>query len=79
MSPDHASTDGAAPPPLFLVRGEATAEEVAALTVVLQSVAAANAAPPERRVRSEWSSHHRKMRPSVHAGPGGWRSSGLPH
>jgi hypothetical protein len=65
-------------PPLFLIKGDASPEEVAALTVVLQSLAGANAPAPEREVRSEWSAHHRKVRSSYPSGPGGWRSSALP-
>jgi hypothetical protein len=64
--------------PLFLIQGEATPDEVAALTVVLQSVATASAPEEVPGVRPEWSAHHRKVRPSHPAGPGGWRSSGLP-
>ena len=64
-------------PPLFSIKGDATAEEVAALVAVLQGIAA-SAAPPAAKPRSEWSAHHRKARPSLHAGPGGWRSSSMP-
>lgn len=71
-------TDQADPrPPLFAVKGDATPEEVAALVAVLQGIAA-SAAPPAAEPRSEWSAHHRKARPSLHAGPGGWRSSSMP-
>lgn len=65
-------------PPLFLVKGEATPQEVAALTVVLQGVAAANTPAAEPRVTPEWSANHRKVRASYFAGPGGWRSSSMP-
>ena len=75
---EEQAAEPTAAPPLFLIRGDATAEEVAALTVVLQSLAAANAPAPEREVISEWSAHHRKVRPSYPSGPGGWRSSALP-
>jgi hypothetical protein len=64
--------------PLFLVKGDATPEEVAALTVVLQGIAAASAPAPEPKVVSEWSANHRRLRASYPSGPGGWRSSGLP-
>ena len=64
-------------PPLFVVKGDATAEEVAALVAVLQGMAASGT-PPAPEPRSEWSAHHRKARPSLHAGPGGWRSSAMP-
>lgn len=64
--------------PLFLVKGDATPEEVAALTVVLQGVAAASAPAEEPQTASEWSAHRRKLRASYPAGPGGWRASALP-
>jgi hypothetical protein len=69
-----------AAPALFLVKGEATLEEVAALTAVLQAVAAA-AAPvqePGPPVRSEWAAPHRQVRATYPHGPRGWRSSALP-
>lgn len=72
---DKPTTD--ARPPLFAIKGEATPEEVAALVAVLQGIAA-SAAPPPAKPRSEWSAHHRKARPTFHAGPGGWRSSSMP-
>ena len=64
-------------PPLFLIKGTATAEEVAALTVVLQGIAAASV-PVEEPVRSEWAAPRRRVRTTYPAGPGGWRSSALP-
>lgn len=74
--PDHEpATDSR--PPLFAIKGDATPEEVAALVAVLQGIAA-SAAPPAAKPRSEWSAHHRKARPSLHNGPGGWRSSSMP-
>jgi acyl-CoA carboxylase epsilon subunit len=69
-------------PPLFLVKGDATPEEVAALVAVLQGLSAAGAEPADRRPPSEWSAHRRKVRtamtPVLPSGPGGWRSSALP-
>jgi hypothetical protein len=67
-------------PPLLVIKGDATAEEVAALTAVLQAMAAAGAAGGEeqRKPRSEWSAHHRRTRRPLPAGPGAWRASGLP-
>jgi hypothetical protein len=51
---------------------------VAALTVVLQGIASAGAPEPEPKAASAWSAHHRKLRATYPAGPGGWRSSALP-
>jgi hypothetical protein len=60
-----------------VVRGDATAEEVAALVAVVAALGSGGGEPPGRRT-PEWSAHHRKMRRSLPHGPGGWRSSGLP-
>jgi hypothetical protein len=66
-------------PPLFVVNGDASAEEVAALTVVLQSLAAAATSGAETKPPvSEWSAPHRLVRSSYPSAPGGWRSSALP-
>ncbi len=66
-------------PPLFLVKGDATPEEVAALVAVLQGVASSAVAPATPAPRSEWSAHHRKVRSSARvSSSGGWRSSALP-
>jgi hypothetical protein len=64
-------------PVLRVVKGDATPEEVAALVAVIASLGS-GAEPPRRRT-PEWSAHHRKARVSLPHGPGGWRSSGLPH
>ena len=65
-------------PPLFLVKGDATPEEVAALTVVLQSIAAGSAAPAPEPPRSEWAAPHRLLRRTFPSGSGAWRASSLP-
>jgi hypothetical protein len=75
-----------ADPPLLLVKGDASAEEVAALVAVLQLVSAARAAEESdrlggRRAASEWAAPRRLVRgprTAPAAGPGGWRASGLP-
>jgi hypothetical protein len=62
-----------------VIRGEPTAEELAALTVVLRAVPARRAAaPPGRSPRSQWSARARLMRPALRPGPGAWRASSLP-
>jgi hypothetical protein len=67
------------PAPLFLVRGDASAEEVAALTVVVQGLAAGAAAGSEHEQPvGEWAAPHRLVRRTFPSGPGGWRSSALP-
>jgi hypothetical protein len=64
-------------PPLFVVRGDASAEEVAALVAVLQGLAAVPA-PGTRRPPAEWSAPHRALRVPPAPGAGAWRSSALP-
>jgi hypothetical protein len=64
-------------PVLRVVTPDATPEEVAALVAVLSALGSGGATAP--RPASEWSAHHRKVRRTLPYGPGGWRSSGLPH
>jgi hypothetical protein len=63
-------------PCLRVVRGEPTAEELAALVAVLsaRSVAAAPAAGP----RSAWADPARRLGLTDRPGPGAWRRSALP-
>jgi hypothetical protein len=66
-------------PPLLVVKGDASADEVAALVAVLQGLAAAATTGGDApKPRSEWSSHRRKVRTPLAPGRGGWRSSALP-
>jgi hypothetical protein len=62
-------------PLLRVVRGEPTAEELAALTVV---VAALSQRRPRRRPTpvGAWASPADSHRRVLRAGPGGWRASG---
>jgi hypothetical protein len=62
-------------PLLRVVRGEPTAEELAALTVV---VAAMSGRRERRKVIpvGGWASYADGHRGPAHAGPGGWRASG---
>jgi hypothetical protein len=66
-------------PVLSVVSGNPSAEQIAALVVVLSArrgpAGAAGSAPVSR---FEWSSRSRSMRSAVRAGPGGWRASALP-
>ena len=71
-----ATTD--ARPPLFVIKGGASPEEVAALTAVLQGLAAAGAQAEPPRPRSEWAHPRRSMRTPLPTGQGGWRASALP-
>jgi hypothetical protein len=77
-TPRVTTSDSPVPPALRVVRGDPSAEELAALVTVVQAIAAASSAEPPARPRSEWSAAHRRMRTSFPSGPGAWRSSGLP-
>ncbi len=68
-------------PYLSVVRGDATAEEIAALVATLTAVAAARSAAAsaaERPPARNWNSRARLLRPPVHPSAGGWRRSALP-
>ena len=72
-------------PFLRVVRGNPTAEELAALTLVLaaraRAAAAAAAARPAASTpasRSSWSAKSRLLRQTVSPGSGGWKRSALP-
>ena len=69
-------------PFLRVVRGDATAEEIAALVATLTAVAAARSqaaddAKPEA-VRPNWNAPARRLRAPLHPSAGGWRRSALP-
>lgn len=75
--PERSPETGAAPV-LAIVRGNPSAEQVAALVAVLAARARPAAASPARNVRSEWSARSRLLRAPLVRGPGGWRASALP-
>jgi hypothetical protein len=78
---DGEETPDAPRPPLVVIKGDATDEEVAALVAVVQGMAAAGAAAAsaaEAPRRSAWSDPARTVRVSHPHGPGGWRASALP-
>ena len=64
-------------PPMRLVRGDASPEEVAALLAVL-SAAAGRERRPAPRHTSAWSSRERAVRRPLSPGPGAWRASAWP-
>jgi hypothetical protein len=75
----------AAAPYLRVVRGDATAEEIAALIPALASLTAlaaarsAAAAPARQQSAAHnWNSRARLLRTPVHPAAGGWRRSALP-
>ena len=63
-------------PLLRVVRGEPTAEELAALVAVV--TARATASRPETTPVSVWTDRSRLVRSCPAAGPGAWRASGWP-
>ena len=73
---------GSVPAPLLtVVRGDASAEEIAALTAVLaaRSRSAVRPAPDGRGQRiTGWSSRSALLRRPVRHGPGAWQASARP-
>jgi acyl-CoA carboxylase epsilon subunit len=68
-----------APPLLRVVRGDATADEIAALVAVLLARSAdAEASGPARSVSGSWADRTRQLRRPLSPGPGAWRRSALP-
>jgi len=66
-------------PILRVVRGDATAEEIAALVAVLLARSAdAEASGPARSVSRSWSDRSGQIRRPLSPGPGAWRGSALP-
>lgn len=63
-------------PLLRVVKGDPTAEELAALVAVV--AASASGEEPPRPPARPWSAPARGLRAPVHAGRGAWRASGLP-
>jgi len=63
-------------PVLRVVRGDPTAEELAALVAVVASLGAPAAAPARRT--PEWNHPRRLQRVVLRAGVGAWRASALP-
>jgi hypothetical protein len=74
--PAKGGEDGVLPPLLRVVKGEPTAEELAALTVV---VAALSRRRPRRRPTpvGAWASPAGRVRRPLQVGPGGWRAAGV--
>jgi hypothetical protein len=64
------------PTDLKVVRGQPTAEELAAVVVVLTGARQGRTAPAPHPRPSLWAA--RQVRPAMIPGPGAWRGSGLP-
>lgn len=66
-------------PALRVVSGQPTADELAAVVVVLGAASArARGGPAAAPLRSQWAARSRLLRTPVAAGPGAWRASALP-
>ncbi len=65
-------------PPLFAITGDASLEEVAALTAVLHGLAAAGVAQEQAKPVPAWAAPARAVRRPLRHGAGGWRASSLP-
>jgi Acyl-CoA carboxylase epsilon subunit len=67
------------PPVLAFVRGNPSAEQIAAVVAVLSARAGrARRAGTGETVRYGWSARSRWLRAPATRGPGGWRASALP-
>ena len=65
------------PPALRVVKGQPSAEELAALVAVVASLG--EPARPAPRRTPEWNAARRLQRVVHRPGPGAWRASSLPH
>ncbi|KAB7741941.1 acyl-CoA carboxylase subunit epsilon [Nostocoides sp. F2B08] len=67
-------------PPLRVIRGDATPEEIAAIVAVLAAAGGGNEGGGDGGRRpSRWASPAGRLRPPVAHGLGAWRGSALPH
>jgi hypothetical protein len=71
-------TDKTERPPLRLVRGQASPEELAAVVAVLSAASAGTTQGPAPRHTSRWSSRERAVRRPHTPGQGAWRASAWP-
>ncbi|WP_299960546.1 acyl-CoA carboxylase subunit epsilon [uncultured Modestobacter sp.] len=69
-------TEQTPPPLLQVVRGEPSAEELAALTVVVAALAQRRPALRRPTPVSAWASRADAVRTLLQPGPGGWRAAG---
>jgi Acyl-CoA carboxylase epsilon subunit len=69
------ATASDAVPPVVVVRGAATPEEVAALTAVLAAASGDGDGSAAEVAQSAWAAHAATLRRPVGHGPGAWRNS----
>ena len=65
-------------PTLRVIRGDATAEEIAALLAVVAARSGGDGERPARRPVSTWTDRTALTRRPVHPGPGAWSASAWP-
>ena len=79
VPPAQAGSGPAAGPALAIVRGNPSAEDIAAVVTVLSArLKPAGAARAGQATRSRWSARSRQLRAPLLRGPGAWRASALP-
>jgi hypothetical protein len=78
-NPSETQPDATGASVLTVVRGNPSAEEIAALVAVL-TARTGPSSPGETagRPRNSWSARSRLLREPLPRGPGGWRASALP-
>lgn len=76
-SPDSGSTpnSGSTVPALRIVRGNPSAEELAALVAVLSAAGVDDSAGGGNRHTPGWVDYAAAVHAPAHSGPGGWRAS----
>ena len=65
-------------PVLRVIRGDATAEEIAALLAVVAARSGGSPGRPVRRSTAAWTNRADLTRRPVQPGPGAWRASAWP-
>jgi hypothetical protein len=79
MPPAQAGSAPAAEPALAIVRGNPSAEDIAAIVTVLSArLTPAAATGAGQATRSGWSARSRQLQAPLVRGPGAWRASALP-
>jgi hypothetical protein len=79
QGPPAAQLDATGAPALTVIRGNPSAEQIAALVAVLAALTApASAGDVAVRPRSQWQAKSRLLREPLPHGQGGWRASALP-
>ena len=66
------------PPVLQVIRGDATAEEIAALLAVITAGRGDAGPEPARATVNAWTDRAALLRVPVHPGPGAWTASAWP-